>query len=199
METFTPKLTYGCAVEFQEAIKAAQFGDGYAQRAPDGINSKRLRAKLSFQSIRSRKAAEIIAFLTARGATDPFLFTPPSPWDEQRAVVVQTPWEHTVEAFDAETIDVTFVEDFSGPSRVKTPTLAASAKTSSTFTLTLACATSGASIYWTYDPDQWPARPTSADTLYTAPLTSRPYGFYRARAIKTAMLNSLTGESEVRE
>lgn len=76
-ETFTwrPETNPTGAVTFAE-IKA-QFGDGYAQRVPDGINTERQSWPLTFRGTED-EVAPIIAFLR-RNRHVSFLWTPPTP------------------------------------------------------------------------------------------------------------------------
>lgn len=193
METFTTPLSYGSSVDWTESTRIAEFGDGYAQRAPDGINSKRMVVSLRFDSVRDGRAAEVVEFLKARGATEPFLFTPPAPHDEEYTFVLRTPLRHGFQAFDSNALEVTFVQDFSGPARVAAPVL--------DFTggdLTITCATAGATIYWTFAPlaaGTYPSRPLSTDTAYAAPIVGATPGYWRARAVKAGMLRSFTAEA----
>ena len=55
----------------------AQFGDGYAQRAPDGINTERQRWPLTFRGPED-EITPIVEFLRRNRHTS-FLWTPPMP------------------------------------------------------------------------------------------------------------------------
>ncbi|WP_234775011.1 phage tail protein [Paraburkholderia tropica] len=56
--------------------RTAQFGDGYAQKAADGINNRSTSFSLKFAGDASKLTA-IYAFLDARGGATSFLWTPP--------------------------------------------------------------------------------------------------------------------------
>lgn len=55
----------------------SQFGDGYAQRRPAGINTQDQIWNLQFLNRRQTDADAILAFLSARNGVDIFLWTPP--------------------------------------------------------------------------------------------------------------------------
>lgn len=56
--------------------RTAQFGDGYAQKAADGINNRSTSYSLQFISDADTVAA-ILAFLDAHAGATSFLWTPP--------------------------------------------------------------------------------------------------------------------------
>ncbi len=56
--------------------KSAKFGDGYEQRAKDGINNRSESWPLTFVG-GQLKIMEIKGFLDARAGADPFYWTPP--------------------------------------------------------------------------------------------------------------------------
>ncbi len=70
-------------------IKQVVFGDGYQQRAPDGINHALRRYSATF-----KEDAEVIRaiddFLFDRGAVEAFLFVPFGEWQER--VVLCKSW-----------------------------------------------------------------------------------------------------------
>lgn len=54
-----------------------QFGDGYSQRAPDGINSKLESWNLVWQNVTTAERATILAAFDAVGGWDHLTWTPP--------------------------------------------------------------------------------------------------------------------------
>lgn len=56
--------------------RTAQFGDGYAQKAADGINNRSTTYSLQFIGD-AEKIAAIAAFLDAHAGATSFLWTPP--------------------------------------------------------------------------------------------------------------------------
>lgn len=74
--TFTFVPVYGASDETQTRVKTAQFGDGYQQRAGDGINNVLRAWNLTFSKT-TNDMASITAFLENEGGVTSFLWTPP--------------------------------------------------------------------------------------------------------------------------
>lgn len=71
---FCPRINPTGQTTFRTRV--AEFGDGYAQRVPDGINTRKGAWPLEF--IGDEEYIEpIVDFLDARGADQEFLWTPP--------------------------------------------------------------------------------------------------------------------------
>ena|SRR5690242_20031765 len=77
MTTFTSEPSYGARRTNQPRILAAQFGDGYEQRAADGINTNPQVWDLTFAERSTSEADTITDFLEARGGTEAFDWTNP--------------------------------------------------------------------------------------------------------------------------
>ncbi|MFP3549755.1 phage tail protein [Paraburkholderia sp. SIMBA_049] len=63
--------------EVEPRVRVAQFGDGYAQRRPAGINTQDQIWSVSLNNITEAKAEAVLAFLSARNGVDVFNWTPP--------------------------------------------------------------------------------------------------------------------------
>lgn len=112
LETFTPvnAPNVGMAVAHEPRVLIAQFGDGYDQRIPDGINHQRRNWSLRWGPITPAAADYIENFLLARGAHQPFWWTPPR---YLAPVKVRCPkWIRTEEQWNASSIEAGFVEVF---------------------------------------------------------------------------------------
>lgn len=59
-------------------VRKAQFGDGYSQAVPDGINNKSDSWPLTFFGT-GADVQPIVAFLDAHAGASSFLWTPPMP------------------------------------------------------------------------------------------------------------------------
>lgn len=57
-------------------VKSAQFGDGYQQLAPDGINSLAQEWEMVFDGVDDTVADDMVAFLRTQGGTQPFNYVP---------------------------------------------------------------------------------------------------------------------------
>ena len=58
-------------------LLGADFGDGYGETAPDGINTMLMVLQVAWKDISFTDADAIDAFLTARGGSERFLWTKP--------------------------------------------------------------------------------------------------------------------------
>jgi phage-related protein len=76
MPTFTYKATYGAELAKQPRILMADFGDGYQQRAGDGINLIRQMWSLEFRKV-DADADAIDSFLAGQKGYLSFDWTPP--------------------------------------------------------------------------------------------------------------------------
>jgi phage-related protein len=76
MPTFDVIPSYAIDVETTPRVRVARFGDGYEQRAAEGIN--RLPRRWSLRFVRHDDELDAIeAFLAARGGVEAFDWTPP--------------------------------------------------------------------------------------------------------------------------
>ena len=88
-----PSYTSQLSVE-QRTLKV-QFGDGYEQRVPEGINSLPLNLRLIFANRSLVITKELRRFFTGHPPTydrqiqEYFYFTPPEPWDTEGKFVVE--------------------------------------------------------------------------------------------------------------
>ena len=73
--TFTWRPTYGAQVNSKPKVARAQYGDGYSQRAPMGINSNPEIWNLTFSGREDVEAAAIKAFLDTAAGSDSFYWT----------------------------------------------------------------------------------------------------------------------------
>lgn len=84
MEIFSPPRPpgYQSGQQVEYRIRRVDFGDGYAQRAGDGINTDKRVWTLEWAALLPAECDAIVAFLTARGGHESFLYTVPG--DVQR-------------------------------------------------------------------------------------------------------------------
>lgn len=61
----------------EDKVLRADFGDGYAQTAPDGINNYTVKWDLSFANYPAEDVDAITNFLDARGSNESFYWTEP--------------------------------------------------------------------------------------------------------------------------
>ena len=92
MATFTWIPDTGASCDRAPRIRSAQFGDGFKQRAQDGMNADLRTRPLSFTTRTLAESQAIQAFLEAQGGTASFDYTHPG--DISRKYVCET-WKVT--------------------------------------------------------------------------------------------------------
>ena len=77
--TFNPPLTPspGSADKPEIKLLEADFGDGYTQATPEGLNSIRRVVSLKWDVLTIAQASQILAFFTAQQGSAPFYYTIP--------------------------------------------------------------------------------------------------------------------------
>lgn len=78
-ETFSPPVppSVGSSANHKPRVLRADFGDGYNQRAADGINTDLEKLSLVWSVLTIAEADLIDSFLSARGGHEKFLWTAP--------------------------------------------------------------------------------------------------------------------------
>lgn len=78
LPTFAPPVSpsVNSQKSVQPRVLKAAFGDGYAQRAADGLNSRPAAWDLRWDALCTADADTIEAFLVARGGFEAFWWTP---------------------------------------------------------------------------------------------------------------------------
>ncbi len=89
MEIFNWPVKPGMKTDFSPRTKSVQFGDGYEQRKPDGLNSHLEKYSVSL-SLRPEKAKQALVFLRRHRGVKSFLFQPTK--SEPAVVVVCKKW-----------------------------------------------------------------------------------------------------------
>lgn len=110
MTAFTIVPDRGFTKQATPRVLLTQFGDGYAHRIADGINSKNISWDLTFNSRDLTEAASIISFFESANGVTKFQFTPP---DEQTQYNVICPdWRLSYESSISRSISAKFVVDY---------------------------------------------------------------------------------------
>jgi phage-related protein len=78
--TFSP----GSSEDHQPAVLANNFGDGYTQRMPDGLNHDLAKLSPKFDVLTWAQAETIMAFFKAQKGCLPFYFTRPGAGSPQK-------------------------------------------------------------------------------------------------------------------
>lgn len=113
MDVFNPSVvpTSGTTRSTNAAVNVAQFGDGYSQRAKDGLNSVSRQVTLQWVKLTFDEAADIESFFESRGGSEAFLYQIPGD-SVQRAWITSGPWRNGYEYGVAGSFSVTLQEVF---------------------------------------------------------------------------------------
>lgn len=107
MSTFTWIPDAGATCTREPRVRKAQFGDGYEQRAADGINNDLRSWSVSFSVRTNAEIALIDAFLTTCGGVTAFTWADP---DGNSSTYVCRKWTRTVGQANIQAISATFDE-----------------------------------------------------------------------------------------
>ena len=82
----------GTSLDEEPRVRASRFGDGYEQRAPDGINAQGQSWSLQFNGVDNAIADEMVAFLRANGIAG-FDYVPL--WETVKVRAICRKWRRT--------------------------------------------------------------------------------------------------------
>ncbi|MAX33219.1 MAG: phage tail protein [Halomonadaceae bacterium] len=103
---------FGPSLRTQFKVDQTEFGDGYVQRQPAGLNSVRDTWSPSWTLLTQAEYEQLDGFLRARKGVTPFLWQPP--WeDTPRQWICQELSSQRPTSARFASISATFVEDFS--------------------------------------------------------------------------------------
>lgn len=110
MDTFnwTPEWSLRCT--HKPAVLQMKFGNGYSQRAQDGINNDPRVFMLVFQSRSDTEAQAIEDFLSSHGGWQAFYWSP-VPNQAQATFICQN-FQRIPTAHNLNTVNATFEEEF---------------------------------------------------------------------------------------
>ena len=113
MQTFSPPVNpspdLGYTVE--PRVLVAEFGDGYRQRAGDGLNTMRRRYEsLSWDNVSPAEADAITAFFAARAGVEAFFWTPPGSATTGKYRAIR--WGRSRRTAQAYRVTATFEQEF---------------------------------------------------------------------------------------
>lgn len=81
--------SYSSPINPKLNIKKIQFGDGYVQRAPDGINTVLMDCDLSFDDRSELESAAICQFLASKGGVQSFVYSLPPPFNQTKLFICE--------------------------------------------------------------------------------------------------------------
>lgn len=112
--TFTParapNVIDGQTSQTTARTLVAQFGDGYSQRAGDGLNAIGSTVTLNWVNLTKVQADAIEAFFAARGGYEAFLYAVPCLTDERKWIAQS--WSRTKRLSNRQSITATFEQVF---------------------------------------------------------------------------------------
>ena len=110
MSVFTWTPEFKAVREDKPNVKVLKFSDGYEQRQAEGLNYQPRRYSLAFSQRTVSEIDDIAYFLTARGATESFEWTPPR--ESTSARFVCRSWRRTYENASYDSLTAEFEEIF---------------------------------------------------------------------------------------
>jgi phage-related protein len=103
-------VSYGSDVSSEAKVLQADFGDGYTQRAGDGLNNVRRTWEVSWENYPNASIVELETFLKGQGGYKSFFWTPPN--STIAAKWSCKTWKSKPAGFGISTLSATFVEEF---------------------------------------------------------------------------------------
>jgi phage-related protein len=100
---------YGSKLSKEPRVLTAQFGDGYAQRAADGLNNAPQVWDVMF-NVPPADVDIIEALFESKGGVTPFTWTPPG---KSQIKVICKKWERVYTSYGLQGISAQLQQDFS--------------------------------------------------------------------------------------
>lgn len=108
LPTVAQNPTLGSSVEAEPRILLAQFGDGYNQRAADGINNVLHRAALSWEILTREEATTLMSFFRERAGWKPIAWQMPGDNEVRKWIAVK--WNRTYVDANLDSVTAQFSE-----------------------------------------------------------------------------------------
>jgi phage-related protein len=109
MATFTVAPDYQAQLDEQPRTITAKFGDGYEQRAADGINVRPRKWSLKFENRSNTDRDTVLTFFRTHNAVTAFDWTPP---EGAAGKFVCRAWQNVPVQYNLNTITAVFEEVF---------------------------------------------------------------------------------------
>ena len=110
METFNWRESYTSEAAREPRVRGAKFGDGYEQRAVDGLNPLPQAWSLVFSRCEESIAREIDEFLQARGGWEAFFWNPPNTLTTIK--IICRKWSLRLDEYATQTVTASFEQVF---------------------------------------------------------------------------------------
>lgn len=112
--TFTPPFNpdYNSVKPTGVRFLDVSFGDGYSQRAGDGLNTKTTNPQLTWSALKLTQIDAIEAFFEARNGYEPFYYTLPDEGSARKFIIDKGNWTRTYLGPNQFRLQATFKEVF---------------------------------------------------------------------------------------
>lgn len=112
LDTFTPAFnpSYNSDFDHNARVLSANFGDGYKQKAPWGLNNISMKGSLVWDALQDDDAQEIIDFFVTKQGSTAFYYT--LPWEDDPRKWTCEKWKRVVTNYNTNTITAEFEESF---------------------------------------------------------------------------------------
>lgn len=102
---------WGLSQGGQFRVRSVGFGDGYEQRAPDGLNSVRRAWKVKWTLLSREQRNLIYDFLVEKKGVHPFIWEVPTEGETVQVLCRKKPsWSH--DDYESFSLSAEFTEDF---------------------------------------------------------------------------------------
>jgi phage-related protein len=104
--------SYQSSVKIEPRVKKIQFGNGYQQRIPDGINSELKNLNLTFENRSEIETVSILHFLEERGGQQSFVYNVPTIYAKPSSIskFIAPNWETNYNFYNNYSIKTVFEE-----------------------------------------------------------------------------------------
>lgn len=107
----TLAVSKGSGVRHQVRVLEKKLGDGYTQRAAEGLNNMALKYEAVWTGLTVQEAAGLIEFFQDRAGVEPFLVELPEPLDAKKWICKD--WSEEWVSAQRRNVRAMFEEDFS--------------------------------------------------------------------------------------
>lgn len=113
--TFNPPIAPSPGTRRSQELNLleAEFGDGYSQVSPRGLNHLRRKLSVSWEALTRQQHDQIVAFFNERAGWKPFNYTPPGETEPVRWTCKE--WDYGTQG-GVYTITAQFRQDFNADS-----------------------------------------------------------------------------------
>lgn len=108
------KSSYNAKIDNKPRIRYNQFGNGYQQRIPDGLNTNLVEFNLTFENRSELETVSILYFLRQRNGQESFIYNLPTIYSKSSTDLstrfICPEWGSSYISYNNYTIDCKFIE-----------------------------------------------------------------------------------------